>query len=138
MSAAAARPMSLPMRVLSYSLSGILLSLTMALILESAFSLHLVPAWLISINIFTLIFYWIDKINAAWVGDNAASEAEKLRIPEPALLLLAFVGGSPGAALAIVVLGHKKSKAGFLTLFGMVVVVQILLVYLYRDQLPWP
>jgi uncharacterized membrane protein YsdA (DUF1294 family) len=71
------------------------------------------------------------------VGDNEAREAENVRIPELALLLLAFVGGSPGAAVAII-LGHKKSKAGFLTLFAMVVVVQMLLIYLYRDQLPWP
>ena len=137
MNAYTAGRMPLPVRILSYTLSGTLLSLTLALILESAFSLHLIPAWLISINVFTLIFYWIDKINAVWVGDNKAREAENVRIPEPALLLLAFVGGSPGAAVAII-LGHKRSKAGFMTLFAMVVVVQILLVYLYRDQLPWP
>jgi uncharacterized membrane protein YsdA (DUF1294 family) len=132
-----ARRMSLPVRIISYTLSGILLSLTLALILESAVPLHLIPAWLIAINIFTLIFYWIDKINAVWVGDNEAREAENVRIPELALLLLAFVGGTVGAAVAII-LGHKRSKAGFLTLFAMVVVVQILAVYLYRDQLPWP
>lgn len=137
MNAYSARRMSFPMRIFSYALSGTLLSLTLALILESAFSLHLIPAWLISINVFTLIFYWIDKINAVWVGDNESREAEKVRIPEPALLLLALVGGTAGAAVAII-LGHKRSKAGFLTLFAMVVVVQFLLIYLYREQLPWP
>jgi len=129
--------MSFPVRVFSYTLSGTLLSLTLALILESAFSLDLILAWLISINVFTLLFYWIDKINAVWIGDDKAREAEKLRIPEPALLLLALVGGTAGAAVAIV-LGHKRSKPAFLLLFAMVVVVQIFLFYMYRDQLPWP
>jgi uncharacterized membrane protein YsdA (DUF1294 family) len=125
------------MRVFSYTLSGTLLSLTLALILESAFSLHLILAWLISINVFTLLFYWIDKINAVWVGDSKEREAKKVRIPEPALLLLALAGGTAGAAVAIV-LGHKRSKPAFLVPFAVVVVVQILAVYMYRDQLPWP
>ena len=137
MNAYTQRRMSLPVRVISYTLSGTLLSLTLALILESAFTLQLILTWLISINVFTLLFYWIDKINAVWIGDNKAREAEKLRIPEPALLLLALVGGTAGAGVAIV-LGHKRSKPGFLLLFAMVIVVQIFLIYLYRDQLPWP
>ena len=136
MNAYTAGRMSFPVRVFSYTLSGTLLSLTLALILESAFSLHLILAWLISINVFTLLFYWIDKINAVWVGDSEARKAKKVRIPEPALLLLALVGGTAGAAVAIV-LGHKRSKPGFLLLFAMVIVVQIFLIYLYRDQLPW-
>ena len=137
MNAYTQRRMSLPVRVISYTLSGTLLSLTLALILESAFTLQLILTWLISINVFTLLFYWIDKINAVWVGDNESREAENVRIPEPALLLLALVGGTAGAAVAII-LGHKRSKAGFLTLFAMVVVVQLLTIYLYREQLPWP
>ena len=82
--------MSLAMRTFSYWLSGVLLALTATLIMESALTFHLIPAWLISINLSTLVFYWIDKINAAWVDEDRKRAALKMRIPEWTLLLLAL------------------------------------------------
>lgn len=130
-------PMSPFMRICSYSLSGMLLALTTALIMEGAFSLPLIPAWLISINIFTLIFYWIDKINSVYVGENEKRSALKARIPEPALLLLALVGGSPAAILMILILPHKTNSCGFLVWFGLIVAAQVAAVLYFWSELPW-
>ncbi len=46
-------PMSPGMRILSYSLSGAMLALTAALIMEGALALSLIIGWLIAINVFT-------------------------------------------------------------------------------------
>ena len=126
------------MRTITYALSGLLLALTAALILEGAFSLHLIPAWLIAINFFTAIYYWIDKINAVWVGDDEKREEEMVRIPEIALLFLALVGGSPAAALMIIILPHKINKGEFMIPFLAILIAQGVAVYTYWDQLPWP
>ena len=126
------------MRTIIYFLSGVLLALTAALILEGAFALHLIPAWLISINLFTAIFYWIDKINAVWVGDDEKREAEKVRIPEISLLGLALVGGSPAAAFMIVILPHKISKGEFMFPFLAILGAQAFAIYTFWVQLPWP
>ena len=126
------------MRTIIYFLSGVLLALTAALILEGAFALHLIPAWLISINLFTAIFYWIDKINAVWVGEDTRRAVLTVRIPEIALLFLALVGGSPAAALMILILPHKISKGEFMIPFVAVLVAQGVAIYTYWDQLPWP
>ena len=126
------------MRTITYASSGVLLALTAALIIEGAFSLHLIPAWLISINLFTAIYYWIDKINAVYVGDDQKREDQTVRIPEIALLLLALAGGSPAAALMIAILPHKINKGEFMILFLAVVIAQGVAIYTYWDQLPWP
>lgn len=126
------------MRTIVYLLSGVLLALTAALILEGAFSLHLIPAWLIFINFFTAIFYWIDKINADWVGEDKKREAENVRIPECALLLLALAGGSPAAVPMILFLPHKINKAWFMFRFLAILILQGAAIYLFWDQLPWP
>jgi uncharacterized membrane protein YsdA (DUF1294 family) len=125
------------MRTASYTLSGTLLALTATLILEGAFSLHLLLGWLISINVFTAIFYWVDKINSVWVADNPALLALKMRIPEAALLALALAGGSPAAALMIAILPHKTSKGGFMFSFAMILIAQAVAVYLLWERLPW-
>lgn len=57
------------------------------------------------------------------------------RVPESALLGLALLGGSPAAALAMVILRHKTRKAGFLLRFAAVVALQVglaVLVLRYR------
>ena len=131
-------PMTPPMRIFSYWMSGVLLALTAALIMEGALSLHLIPAWLISINFFTAIYYWIDKINAVWVAEDKARQAEKVRIPEWALLLLALVGGSPAAALMIAILPHKIKKSWFMIRFLAILIAQGVALYLHWDELPWP
>ena len=52
--------------------------------------MEILYAYLISINLITVLFYWYDKYRAR----NGGS-----RIPEVVLQLLALVGGSPGALI---------------------------------------
>jgi uncharacterized membrane protein YsdA (DUF1294 family) len=122
-------------RTASYWLSGTLLAITTALILEGAFQLPLLLGWLIGINLFTLIYYGIDKLNAVYVAANPREADKKLRIPESALLLLALVGGSPAAALAMILLPHKTQKPGFVSWFLLILLAQAAFVYLLWDRL---
>jgi uncharacterized membrane protein YsdA (DUF1294 family) len=125
------------MRTVGYTLSGILLALTATLILEGVFSLQLIVGWLISINVFTGIFYWIDKINSVWVDENRGAESLNMRIPEWSLLALALAGGSPAAALMITFLPHKTSKQWFMLRFVVVFLIQLAVaVYLLWGYLP--
>ncbi|MGD2206710.1 MAG: DUF1294 domain-containing protein [Anaerolineae bacterium] len=117
---------------IQYSLSGALLSLTAALIIEGAFALPLIFAWLIGINAFTLVFYSIDKLN------SKSSAPEKVRIPEFTLLFLALAGGSPAAALAMIFLPHKISKASFLLPYLLILAGQGAAIYYLHDTIPWP
>lgn len=117
---------------LQYSLSGALLALTTALILEGALNLPLIVAWLIGINLFTFLFYAIDKLN------SQSSAADVVRMPEATLLFLALVGGSPAALVAMALLGHKTNKLEFILPLLFIMAVQGTLLYSYRDSLPWP
>jgi uncharacterized membrane protein YsdA (DUF1294 family) len=105
--------------------------------MEGAFSLPLIAGWLISINVFTGIFYWIDKINSIWVTENPAYSIWHLRIPEWSLLALALVGGSPAAGVMITFLPHKRNKDWFMLRFVAIFLIQIaFVIYLLRDYLP--
>jgi uncharacterized membrane protein YsdA (DUF1294 family) len=126
------------MRVLNYSLSGMMLALTAALIMEGALALSLITGWLIAINAFTAIFYGIDKLNSIWVGDNEKRQALKMRVPESALLLLALAGGSPAAIAVMLALNHKIRKAWFTFRFILVLAAQGAAAYWFRDSVPWP
>lgn len=125
--------MSRGARIATYTLSGLLLSLTAALILEGAFDLPLIFAWLIAINVFTFLFYAIDKLNS-----KAGIQGAKIRIPEWALLLLALAGGSPLAALAILLLPHKIRQFWFMLGYIVILLLQAAVVYIYHDRLPLP
>lgn len=50
---------------------------------------------------------------AAYGIDKAKAKAHKWRIPESALLLLSFFGGSAGAFLGMRFFHHKTKKAAF-------------------------
>ena len=79
-------------------------------------------AWLGAIGVLTWATYAWDKRRAA---------VEKRRVPEAVLLGLALIGGSPAAAVAMVVLHHKTRKPSFLMGFAAVVLVQVALVAAY-------
>ncbi len=76
----------------------------------------LLAGYLIVINLLTLIFFGVDKVSVvsyAW------------RIRERTLLLLALLGGSPGALLGIKLFRHKTRKDSFLALLALVLLAQV-------------
>jgi uncharacterized membrane protein YsdA (DUF1294 family) len=78
------------------------------------------------ISIITFIIFGIDKRKAV---------KHQRRIPESTLLSLTFLGGTIGALLGMLVFRHKISKRSFLLKFSGIVVIQIMLVYLYKKIL---
>lgn len=54
---------------------------------------------------------------ALYRSDKAAAMESRRRTPEQTLLLLGFLGGWPGAAVAQSVFRHKSRKASFQALF---------------------
>jgi len=79
-------------------------------------------AYIISINLITLLFYGYDKYQA---GNNG------FRIPETALHLLALTGGSPAAFLGQILFRHKTRKLKFLLVFIMIVIIQIIVIFVW-------
>jgi uncharacterized membrane protein YsdA (DUF1294 family) len=68
------------------------------------------PIYLLLINAITYLMFWIDKERA---------QSRLYRISESHLLLLAMLGGSPGAIFARQHLRHKTRKQPFsVVLFG--------------------
>lgn len=80
--------------------------------------------WLLAINIVTLVTYRLDKVRAG----NGRS-----RVRESNLLLMALVGGSPAAYLAMYLMKprHKTRKLSFLWKFWGIVLGQVGLLWLY-------
>lgn len=73
-------------------------------------------AWLGAIGVVTWVAY-------AW--DKRQATLDRRRVPEAVLLGLALVGGSPAAAMAMLVLRHKTRKRSFLMGFAGVLVAQV-------------
>lgn len=90
--------------------------------LSNSQSFDLVDLWLIAINLVTFVIYGYDKMIAA---------SDWTRVPERMLLLLALVGGTPGALIAMLLFRHKTSKASFRLKFLLVILVQIVLIGVY-------
>jgi len=67
----------------------------------------------------------------AYAWDKRRAGLGERRVPESALLALAFFGGSPSAAVAMLVLRHKTRKTSFLLKFAVVVAAQVGLALLY-------
>lgn len=90
-------------------------------ILLAQFSMPLLFAWLIGINISALVMYRADK---------ALAQSNQLRVPEIILWLLEAVGGTIGAAIAMWFIRprHKTQSGGFLLWFFMILVLQIVAV----------
>src|SRR5579859_3392593 len=74
--------------------------------------------WLISVNPVVFATYGLDKQMA---------KREGWRIPEATLFLLASLGGSPGAYLAMHMFRHKTVKGTFRIVFWLIVAAQIVL-----------
>lgn len=61
----------------------------------------------------------------AYAWDKAAAKADKQRIPEAFLHLLALAGGWPGALLAQQLFRHKTVKTSFRMVFWLTVLLNL-------------
>ncbi|MHC4553621.1 MAG: DUF1294 domain-containing protein [Planctomycetota bacterium] len=77
--------------------------------------LSIIHAYLIGINLVTLIAYGFDKRRAI----KSAG-----RVPEIILHLLALTGGSPAAAVAQILFRHKTKKLSFQIVFIAIIILQ--------------
>ena len=82
-------------------------------------------AYLIVINIISLIAFALDKIYA--VGHS------NRRIRISVLLLLSFIGGSIGALLAMYVFRHKTRKDYFVIGVPLTMIMQVFLIFYFMN-----
>ena len=75
-----------------------------------------------AISILSFLLFGLDKQKA---------KQNKRRISEFVLLLLSFLGGSVGSLLGMLIFRHKISKTSFKIKFGLIFLVQILIIYYY-------
>ena len=101
---------------------AVVIAVTLAVVLGVGFNLHVIGAWLISINLSTLFIYGYDK---------AIAGSERTRAPEKVLLGLALVGGAIGALVGMRLFRHKTAKRAFQIKFWAVVLVQVVLIALF-------
>ncbi len=81
-------------------------------------------SYIFAINVVAFLYYGIDKFFA---------RNDMFRVPEKLLLSLAFVGGSIGALIGMILFHHKTKKASFQVWFWILIIAQIGIVYLiYR------
>ena len=78
-----------------------------------------VLAYFVAVNVATYLIYRYDK-KVAGKGPT--------RVPENILLLLAAVGGSPAAFIAMSTLRHKTQKTSFQVKFWAIVAVQAIII----------
>jgi len=81
--------------------------------------IHLLYAYLLSVNLTTFLMYGSDKYRAVY---------NRSRIPEIVLHLLALAGGSGAALLAQITFRHKTRKRSFRIISIVIVLVQLMAV----------
>ncbi len=77
---------------------------------------NVIHAYLIALNVVTLVLYGFDKRQAIKSG---------MRVPEIVLYFLALIGGSPAAGVAQIIFRHKTKKTSFRVVFFLIVTLQI-------------
>ncbi|MCR5423675.1 MAG: DUF1294 domain-containing protein [Bacteroidales bacterium] len=93
---------------------------------------RLVLYYLLGVNLLTFIAYGIDKWKARRNGSAHSSRGLSRRIPEASLLLLALLGGSPAALVAMHLFRHKTLHKKFRYGVPAILFIQITIaVYLY-------
>jgi uncharacterized membrane protein YsdA (DUF1294 family) len=94
------------------------------LVLIVLFVLDLLMFYLLAIvNLITFIIFGLDKRKAI---------KHQRRISENTLLGVSFLGGTIGAILAMLIFRHKISKKSFLLKFGLIVLIQGVLIYFFQ------
>ncbi|RKZ38673.1 MAG: hypothetical protein DRQ49_13660 [Gammaproteobacteria bacterium] len=80
-------------------------------------NLHIVIAYIVSVNLTTFLFYGYDKMIAG---------GSFLRVPELVLQGLSLSGGSPAGLIAQKFFRHKTVKGSFQLVYWAIVVVQVI------------
>ena len=88
-------------------------------------NLHVIIAYIASVNLATLLFYGYDKMIAG---------SSILRVPEWILHGLSICGGSPAGLIAQKMFHHKTIKGSFQLVYWVIVMIQvgILVWYIYH------
>jgi uncharacterized membrane protein YsdA (DUF1294 family) len=89
---------------------------------------HVLLCWLLWLNLLTFCYFGYDK-RCACLGSR--------RIPELTLHGLSFLGGSPGAFVAMRAFRHKTIKGRFRFVFWLIVVLQLAL-FCFLGWFLWP
>lgn len=83
-----------------------------------------------------MIYFFFLLINVITFGiygyDKFLAKNHKRRISEKTLLFLAFIGGTTGAMLGMIIFRHKTSKRSFLWMVGLIIVTQVISIYLWN------
>jgi len=82
--------------------------------------------YLAAVNLLTFLAYGLDKWKA--VCNGRRSKHRSRRIPEASLLLLAALGGSPAALLAMYLFRHKTLHKKFRYGVPLILLVQMALI----------
>jgi uncharacterized membrane protein YsdA (DUF1294 family) len=93
---------------------------------------RLIAYYLIGVNLLTFIAYGIDKHKA--VRNGQKSKHLSRRIPEASLLLLAALGGSPAALLAMYLFRHKTLHRKFRYGVPIILFLQIAIIIVIMIQ----
>jgi uncharacterized membrane protein YsdA (DUF1294 family) len=105
-----------------YALFALAIAAAGTVALNRCAAMDVVFSWLVAANAVTVLVYGLDK---------AIAGSRLRRVPERVLLMLALVGGSPGAFVGMQVFRHKTSKESFRLRFWIVVALQVALVAAY-------
>ncbi|QOY53825.1 DUF1294 domain-containing protein [Candidatus Sulfurimonas marisnigri] len=89
------------------------------------FTLSYFEIYLISINIISFTLYAYDKIQAL---------KNIQRVSENKLLFSAFIGGTIGSIISMLIFIHKIKKPLFVIKFSIVAIVQALSIYFYMSK----
>ena len=97
---------------------------------------HLLLYYLLLVNLLTFLAYGLDKWKAVRNGRKSGGKARRndnlsRRIPEASLLLLALLGGSPAALLAMYLFRHKTQHNKFTLGVPAILLVQAALAYFF-------
>jgi len=103
-----------------YGIMAFIITITTTIFLAYE-GLHVVIAYLISINLATFLFYGYDKLIAG---------SSLLRVPEWVLHSLSIGGGSPTGLIAQKVFRHKTIKGSFQFVYWAIVILQVIIIFL--------
>lgn len=76
--------------------------------------------YLLSINVISMFFVVIDKINA---------RKNKRRVPEKTLITLAFLGSALFQFITMNIIRHKTQKLKFVITYPLIIISQLILLY---------